>query len=152
VLAERFHFAFHRETKERSVFVLVPAKGGLRLTKVADAPDGTPNFRAVPGPAPGTFQMISPGASIGHLAAALSAMLGTIVEDRTGESGRFAIHLDLTRDQMRPVAPGVPGEAADAGGPSLAAALREQLGIQIESRKVPVEVLVVDRIERPSEN
>jgi uncharacterized protein (TIGR03435 family) len=75
------------------------------------------------------------------------------VVDRTGLSGRFDIALDWAPDEFQPPDIGLNSAAgADASFPNLYTALRDQLGWKLESRKAPVEILVIDHIERPSEN
>jgi uncharacterized protein (TIGR03435 family) len=75
------------------------------------------------------------------LAAYVSNRLGRIVIDKTGLSGAYDFELDWS-----------PNEEADAPAPPLVTALREQLGLRLETQKGPVEVLVIERLERPSEN
>jgi uncharacterized protein (TIGR03435 family) len=75
------------------------------------------------------------------LAGYIGNRLGRIVVDQTGLNGRFDFTLDWAPDQ-----------ATNSSAPSLVTALREQLGLRLESQRSPVEVLVIDRIERPSEN
>ena len=92
------------------------------------------------------------------LSSILSRPLGRTVVDKTGITGEFQIQLTYT-----PVAPSVPspdgappGRADGAGapdrGPDIFTAVQEQLGLKLQSGKGPVEVLVIDRVERPSEN
>lgn len=105
---------------------------------------------------------ISPGSvegtaiSIQQLAGVLSQSLQRPVIDRTGFTGTFDVHLEWTADQVTPglIAPGLPPvpDAADPNGRSIFASIQEQLGLKLESTKAPVEVLVIDRLERPSEN
>jgi uncharacterized protein (TIGR03435 family) len=86
----------------------------------------------------------------------LSMVLGRTVIDKTGFMGLFDVRLDFVPDEMTPAMPPPPPDAAgaspDFNNPSLLAALQEQLGLRIESAKGPVEVLVIDHIERPSAN
>jgi len=82
------------------------------------------------------------------------------VIDKTGISGMSDIHLELSRADMMPVMlpggrPGgweLPAQASDSTGPSIFTAVQQQLGLKLESGKGPAEFLVIDRIERPSEN
>jgi len=75
------------------------------------------------------------------LASYIGNRLGAIVQDQTGIKGAYDFTLEWAPDQ-----------AANASAPSLITAIQEQLGLKLESRKSPVEVLVIDRIERPTEN
>ncbi|MBI3402221.1 MAG: TIGR03435 family protein [Acidobacteria bacterium] len=96
------------------------------------------------------------GATMKQLADALSPLMNRIVEDRTALAGRFAFTLRWTPEHMsegldrKSRALGLP--PVDRDGPALVTAVREQLGLKIDSQKGPVDVLVVDRAERPKEN
>jgi uncharacterized protein (TIGR03435 family) len=76
--------------------------------------------------------------------------------DRTGFTGTFDIRLEFARDQALSAAPGGPSAppelATDVSKPSIFTALQEQLGLKLESGKGPVEILVIDHVEKPSEN
>jgi uncharacterized protein (TIGR03435 family) len=91
------------------------------------------------------------------LAGALSSTLGQPVVDETGITGRFNYKLDWTPDQSDKAIRNAPPDvlrqlAIDPNGPSIFTALQEQLGLRLEARKVPTEVLVIDSAQRPSEN
>jgi bla regulator protein blaR1 len=93
---------------------------------------------------------------VARLAAVLSQFAGRLVVDRTAIAGPHDFDLTWTPEQFRgrPPAPGeqtplVNGAPVDANGPSLFTAVQEQLGLKLESAKAPVEVLVVERAERP---
>jgi uncharacterized protein (TIGR03435 family) len=75
-----------------------------------------------------------------------------MVFDKTGLAERFAFNLAWTPDQIPTEAPppGIP--PIDPNGPSLVTALQEQLGLKLEATKGPVEVLVIDRVEHPTED
>jgi uncharacterized protein (TIGR03435 family) len=76
------------------------------------------------------------------------------VVDQTGLTGLFDFKLEWTPDPS-PSIPGDSSESAtgsDPGGPSLSAALLEQLGLRLESKKGPVEIIVIDRVSKPTEN
>ena len=78
--------------------------------------------------------------------------LGRTVIEKTGLTGTFDVHLTWSNDPLTgPAAPGT-GTPPDLAGPSLFTALKEQLGLRLESAKGPVEVLVIDHIESPSDN
>jgi uncharacterized protein (TIGR03435 family) len=133
LLEERFQLAVHRQTKEGSGYALVAAKSGPKLQESkGDAPHayilkGGLNLQ---------------NSSIDDLAGTLKRPAGRPVVNETGIKGRFDIKLDY-----------VPEGAANSDRPSLFTALQEQLGLQLVTRKVPVEMLAIDRVERvPSEN
>jgi len=76
------------------------------------------------------------------LAGALQAIVGRPVLDHTGLSGFYDVNLTYVDDAL----------AGDVTGPSIFTAVRDELGLKLDSTKVPVEMLVIDHIERPSEN
>ncbi len=147
MLAERFQLAIHRETKELPVYVLVQAKGGHKL-KENKATEGPMNMRMNRG------QLTAQRMPIQNLCNALANILGRPVVNQSGLEGSFDYKLEWTPDPT----PSLPGDASegvsasDPGGPSLSAALQEQLGLRLESKKGPVEVIIIDRISKPTEN
>lgn len=86
--------------------------------------------------------------SIGQLRDSLSLLTGRIVQDRTGLKGMYDIDLQYSPDAG--ASPDSP--QSNPSGPSLFTALQEQLGLKLESQKGPVEIMVIDHVERPSEN
>ena len=152
-LAERFKLKVHTETKIAPVYELTVAKGGPKLKDTApvEAKPGDGPGAALPrkrnyydfGPGHFTFS----GASIGALASQLSSVERRSVIDKTGLTGSYDIDLKWTPDD----AP-VGGGADSDTGPSIFTALQEQLGLKLEAAKGPVETLVVDHAEPPSEN
>lgn len=154
LLADRFKLAFHRETKEMPVYVLVPGKNGPKLH--ASEPSGgevKSQFRM------GRGQLDLQSANMAGLADALSTQVGSNILDRTGISGFYDIKLEWTPDESEsPLFKGPPdGKAAaapapDAAGPSIFTAIQEQLGLKLESQKGPVEMFIIDHIEKASEN
>jgi uncharacterized protein (TIGR03435 family) len=81
-------------------------------------------------------------------ARSLAGRLGRPVVNETGLAGRF----DFTLESEPPASASAEGSVDNSGKPSIFTALQEQLGLKLETRKVPVEMLVVDRIERPTGN
>jgi uncharacterized protein (TIGR03435 family) len=79
--------------------------------------------------------------TLSTFASVFSGMLGRKVIDKTGLEGNFEIDLHWT-----------PEDKPDDGGPSVFTAIQEQLGLRLQASKGPVEVLVIDRAEKPSEN
>jgi uncharacterized protein (TIGR03435 family) len=167
LLEDRFALKVHRETKDLPVYALTSAKGGLKL-RPADCVAVSPNQPAAsptPGQPPpaycGTLRtgrnglnstLTATGITIADLARWLSANTGRAVIDRTGYSEKFNATMEWTPDSG--AAPPGTGDdsAANASGPSIFTALQEQLGLRLESTKGPVEVLVIDHVERPSDN
>jgi uncharacterized protein (TIGR03435 family) len=154
VLADRFRLVAHFETRTLPAYALVIAKGGPKLTEVKPAtlPDG----REDPGGIhPGHDQITATGATMEPLLHMLLLMLGRPVVDRTGLTGHYSFTLRCAPTYaMRPVINGQapPLSADEEALPDIFTAVEEQLGLKLRAVKAPVEVLVVDHIERPSEN
>jgi uncharacterized protein (TIGR03435 family) len=156
LLADRFKLTFHREQKIFPLYTLTVAKGGPKLKESTVSPDAAPE-----GPPPLVFVLSPEGvrlpgryATIAEMAAVMQrSLFDRPVVDKTGLSGRFDFDLEWTPDesQFNGNAVRVPG-AADSGKPDLFAAIQQQLGLKLEATKGPIEALVIDRIERPSDN
>jgi bla regulator protein BlaR1 len=143
LLADRCKLAVHQDTKEMPVYALVVAKGGPKLQpSKADS-----EFKGSRGVFVGT------GVPMQMLAGQLRRLLGRPVNDETGLSGEYDFKLEWTPDEPAPAGSAEARTAPpDRTGPSIFTALQEQLGLRLESRKGVVVVLVVDGVERPSEN
>jgi uncharacterized protein (TIGR03435 family) len=148
LLADRFKLATHWETREMPVYALVVAKNGPRLQKAAK-PDAGADTSASSGQL--TANEITMDGLARTLTQELADELGRVVIDRTGIQGKYDIKLRWTPAIESVSGPAENGTAADTG-PSLFTAVREQLGLKLESSKGPVEVLVIDHAEEPSEN
>lgn len=168
MLRERFKLAIHRETKELPIYELTVAKGGPKLQPPNCIQREPGDLTVAPGKKMtdycgfGGFTSRSryeaSNGSISELAGGLSLPLGRIVVDKTGITGRFHIQLTYTPDVSTIAFPdaaapdradGVP--PADAA-PDIFTALQEQLGLKLESSKGSAEVLVIDHVEKLSEN
>ncbi|MFZ0818548.1 MAG: TIGR03435 family protein [Candidatus Acidiferrales bacterium] len=147
LLAERFQFAAHRETKELPVYFLVVGKNGPKLPEAKPDPDG-PNhvFWGGPGMKGGIVTTTAHNMTTEGLANYLTEPTSRTVLDKTGLTGTYEFTLRYTPDN----APQPPSGGADA--PSLFTALQEQLGLKLEPGKGPVEVIVIDHVEKPSGN
>jgi uncharacterized protein (TIGR03435 family) len=162
LLAERFNLKVSSRMKELPVYALVVAKSGPHLTPVNLAPELQNQH----------MPQLS-GGSRGELKASAVSMPmftrwlsgrpdtgGRAVIDATGLTGSYDFALNFTPDDVHiaQINDAVPGQGAanssstDSTGPSLFTALQEQLGLKLESRKAPVEVLVIDHVEQPSPN
>jgi uncharacterized protein (TIGR03435 family) len=182
LLEDRFKLKVHRETKEVPVYLLTVAKSGTKLQLVKEgscvsADSVSADIKhPLPQPAPGqprprvcgsrvtaldgTFDMY--GATMADLSIQLAIRLDRDVIDKTGIAGMFDIHLDVSRADLAPrfvaggevgqADPSTPVVATDPTGPSIFTALQQQLGLKLESGKGPVEFLVIDHVEKPSEN
>ena len=168
LLEDRFKVRTHRETRELPIYELVVARAdgklGPQLRQSAVDCDGLPPARQPNEPPPcgamrGPARIMAGGIPMRRFAEMLTAILavggpagadGRLVVDRTGLSGRFAFNLTWTPEQMPTAAPppGVP--PIDPNGPSFFTALQEQLGLKLESAEGPVDVLVIDSVERPT--
>jgi uncharacterized protein (TIGR03435 family) len=147
LLAERFKMVVHRETKEISAYVLVEAKGGHKM-KVSESADGR---GVLPVQQQGKMALTGQSATLDQLTMFLTGPLNTPVIDMTGLKGRYDFEFDLTSFGVN--GPPAPGEAPPDPVSVLQAALPKQLGLKLESRKMPVEMLVIDHIEKtPTEN
>jgi bla regulator protein blaR1 len=162
LLAERFQLTLHRETKEQSVYALVVAKSGSKLQASQTQASQTKEVTGPRGPMMrmGRGDLSGQGVQLDMLTRTLSSQLGRTVIDRTGLTGNFDFTLTWTPEPGQSVGPPgggpPPGVEAppppDPNGPSVFTALQEQLGLRLESQKGPVEMLVIDRVEKPSEN
>jgi uncharacterized protein (TIGR03435 family) len=140
LLAARFKLAVHRETRELPMYVMVVGKNGpkVHLTEAVEGPVSAPN----PFSMTSERRLSGTKVSTSMLAKVLSDQLGNAVEDQTGLKGVFDFTLEWA-----------PDTDAQFIGASLFTAIQEQLGLKLESRKGPVEVLVIDHIEgTPTEN
>lgn len=175
LLADRFQLKAHFETREIPVFELRLAKAGQlgpRLIPHADAPPcdkpgmspaaEVPDFHfachAFPFLDLGTRIILgSRDVSIGLLAGTLSGILGGSLAfgrpiiDKTGLSGRFDFVLEFARERRTP-AGSDSAVVPDPTAPAAFEALRDQLGLKLESAKAAIPILEIDKVERPSEN
>jgi uncharacterized protein (TIGR03435 family) len=179
LLEDRCKLKLHRETRQLPVYELTVAKSGVKLqqTKEGGCTPYSVNSPPPPSPAPGTPRptfcgfprlgvsglnrtLDGAGVSIPVLATNLSrSELRRMIIDKTGLTGTFDVHLKWSIDTTTGIA-GLGGPDASGAvtapesltGPSIFTALQEQLGLKLESTKGPVEVLVIDRVEKPSSN
>jgi uncharacterized protein (TIGR03435 family) len=151
LLADRFRLASHQERRELSVYALLVAKEGSKLTRSQADPNGLPGlgFRR-----PGQLGVVN--ATMRDFAGTMQgAVLDRPVVDQTGLIGKFDFTLNWTPDESQFATMGirVPPPTNDAAAPpGLFTAIQEQLGLRLEPAKAPADVLVIDRVEKPSEN
>lgn len=129
LLAERLKLELHREPRTMSFLAIVPGKNGHKLTPAVEGSDGSRNRSWL-------NSIISNRMAMPMLATLLSRFTRETVIDMTGLTGYYELKLEW-----------VP-EGKDADGPTLYSAVQEQLGLKLEPRKGPVDVLVIDRAER----
>ena len=158
LLEDRFKLVMRRETRQVPVYFLTVAKGGPKLRESA-APEGVGTALRIPsragGTEPASGHLVFRKESMPDFAWALSRMAGIgdrVVIDKTGLAGSYDFELTFAQDTAPRRHPDLPESATLSDRPSLFSALPEQLGLKLESRKAAVDFLVIDHIERPSEN
>jgi uncharacterized protein (TIGR03435 family) len=143
LLADRFKLAIHHESRMLPAFALVVGKNGPKLQK------GEPG-----GPHVDTenTKMTGRGMTMANLAETLSQHLDRPVVDKTGLDGFFDLHLEWSPEE-KPSDEKSAAAAQPPTGPSIFTAVQEQLGLKLQAEKLPIDVVVVDHIERePTEN
>lgn len=148
LLADRFKLQFHRETKTLPVYELVvDKKAKLKANESTEA------FADFPIKPAGRGKVAGQRVSMSYLAWFLAQQLNRPILDKTGLAGFYDFDLEWV-PELPPGAALRPEEGAPPvpDGPTIFAALKEQLGLKLESQKGPVEVFVIDRAERPTEN
>lgn len=165
LLADRFKLTVHHETKELPVYALVIAKNGLKIREAKPDENYSNGIKGADGHASGKSsiefgrgQLTGQGVPIASLAQLLSQqpeLDGRVVLDRSGLTGNynFTLHWTPENAMLNGSMPGSDNNASSSdSGPSLFTAIQEQLGLKIESTRGPVDALVIDHIEHPSEN
>jgi uncharacterized protein (TIGR03435 family) len=169
LLRDRFKLSVHSDTGELAVYALTVVKGGPKLTPFqegscdATSPLTLEALRPRQGQKPlcsqifnlnqrGHFNVIANGSTLDEFAQILTGALDRPVINRTGIAGVFDLHLESAPDWTifchEPPCSDLPVD----NPPSVFDAIQRQLGLKLESTKAPVEVLVIDRAEKPSEN
>jgi uncharacterized protein (TIGR03435 family) len=172
LLTDRFQLKAHTETRERDVYTLVVADSARGLGRLTPATyDCAARYAALarketpqPLPPPGSDgrrtcsgqtrpgRVFAIGFQIDALADSLAPFVGRVVLNRTGLAGGYNFDVEWTPEQPLPVRPDGDDLRIDPNGPSIFTALREQLGLRLESQRAPVEVVVIDAAERPTPN
>jgi uncharacterized protein (TIGR03435 family) len=141
LMADRFQLKFHYDKREITVYALTVAKSGPKLTRSQGDPSQPPGLGFGPG------NMGATNATMADIAEAMQqGALDQPVVDQTGITGRFDLRLRWTPDDLHSAT-----QSADAP-PDLFTAIQEQLGLKLVSTKAPVDVLVIDHVEKPSAN
>ena len=151
LLADRFQLVIRKENKEMPVYALVIAKNGPKLKAADEAAPKVIRVRR--------GLLTAPMGDMPMIAGLLSGFLGRSVINKTGLTGAYDVKLEWVPDEYQvamfarmQVPDGFGAPAPDWHGPSLFTALEEQLGLKLESQKGPVEMFMIERIERPSAN
>jgi uncharacterized protein (TIGR03435 family) len=179
LLEDRFGLAVHKETRELPIYALVLARPDGRLgpnltpSSTDCAATATQNRRGAPPPSPGQparpvcGTSVSPGfiqaggRTMAHIATEFSVLSNTgsslnrLIVDRTGLSGTFDMTLRFTPENIPNFGPGGPPPGMppiDPDGASIFAAVQEQLGLKLDSQRGQVEVLVIDRVQMPTQD
>jgi uncharacterized protein (TIGR03435 family) len=168
LITERFHLVVHTEMREMPIYLIVLASKDGKLgpqlhPSTIDCPEPKPDQAPAP-PDPvrwcgfrgvGSGSVFAQGVTLAQMATTFSGY-GEVrrpVFDRTGLTGKFDLHIESTPALPESNADSslVPTPQADSG-PSVFTALQEQLGLKLESTKGPVDVLVIDHVEKPTED
>lgn len=155
LLADRMRLKTHWETRDKPAYDLVVARPGrLQSTGAPPSEEEVKRFgtRPVPslyqqGSSMTSFHYIGHGATTEQIAAMLRGQFGAMVMDKTGLSGKYDFDLEyhLAKDDDRE-------ENDTSTVPTLETAVRDQLGLKLVRTHAPVQVLVIDHVEKPSEN
>ncbi|HKO19395.1 MAG TPA: TIGR03435 family protein, partial [Acidobacteriaceae bacterium] len=146
LLADRFRLVAHYETRDLSVFEIVPVKSGPKLTESTRPPDGIPTVGYAPG------QLAVANATLSDFARFLQRFVADRpVIDRTGITGKFDLTLRWLPDELQTEG-NRQVENSNNSLPGLFTAIQEQLGLKLQERKSPAPVFVIDHIDPPSEN
>ena len=153
LLEDRCQLKLHKETRPMQGYDLLVTKDGPKLKPAQEGGEVLLDGRLAPEGA-GTYatrsgsRLVGRNASTANLAATLARNLHGPVLDRTGLTGTFDFNIAFTRDD-----PERPGDASDAArAPTLTIAIQEQLGLKLQSGKVPFPVLIIDRVSPPTEH
>ncbi len=143
LLEERLGFRFHKDTRDMVRVTMQVGRGGIKFKPTTytgiDLPDQTGNGTA------GTQEWRITNSTMGDFAGLLRGFLNHPVMDQTGLTGKYDFTLKWAREDAQP-------NADTKGLPGLITALQEQLGLKVESSRGPTDVIVIDHIEKPSDN
>jgi uncharacterized protein (TIGR03435 family) len=141
LLADRFRLQVRRDTKELPVYELIAAKRGTKLRESA-LDSAFSNHQSSTGQ---TIKMAAVHNTVAQLVNAISPYCARPVIDETGLTKAYDFAMEFVSERAS-------GPPSDLAGPAIGTALEEQLGLKLEPQKRPMDILVIDRAERPSEN
>lgn len=163
LLEERFKLKFHRESRETRVYSLVVAKGGPKLQEAKDEngnliitpPNKAPSLSSLAGPK--WIELSGFAMTMKQFADALFSAVGRTVVDNTGLAGLYDIKLRYESDLLNPEAIAKASAAnpiiiPSPEAPSVSRAVQAQLGLELKPEKFSLEYIVIDSVDRPSEN
>jgi uncharacterized protein (TIGR03435 family) len=148
LLEERFGLGFHREKKELQAYVITVDKSGVKMAKVETNRGNLPGFG---GRGPGSIGVQN--STMAEFADFMQArLMDRPVVDQTGLTDRYDFTLKWRPDdtQRPPNAPALPQEVEDR--PDMLTAMRQQLGLKVELGKTPVDVMIIDKVSKPTAN
>lgn len=176
LLSDRFKLAVHRESRNLQKYDLVVTKNGPKFKEQVPPPAPKENDPRPPAPGPLTrdkdgypvlppgrpgmaimydrARLYNPGMTMQQLAGQISGQISSPVTDATGLNGKYEINLYWTAGDLTAGPPGPNGLSSTPDpGPTLTQALQDQLGLHLESKKGPVEFIVVEQAQKvPTEN
>jgi uncharacterized protein (TIGR03435 family) len=169
LLEDRFRLKVHRETRQVPVYALTVAKGRpkfhpavegdcvpLPVPPIFPPPELPPGKRPcsdVIAPKGPNVRVIADASTIDYLSKLLGLVLDRPIINRTGLTGKYKIYVEFARDQSTTGLDDFPVQPTEEpSAPSIFTAVEQQLGLKLEATKGPREFLVIDHIERPSEN
>jgi uncharacterized protein (TIGR03435 family) len=145
LLADRLKLKIHHEPRDFAVFLLVVDKHGPKLHESTPPDTGNPGFGIDCTFRNKSGSLTAQGCQASSLTGLLQSAAGRIILDRTGLTGHYNMELHWTPDNATV-------DASSESGPSIFTALQEQLGLKLEPSTAPLDVLVIDSAEKPSEN
>ena len=138
LLADRFQLKVHRETKELPVYALIVAKGGPKIQPLTE--DGSPGGGLSTRRGGAGTEVTGNRVPLAYLVHLLSDQVGRTVLDKTDLKGSYDFKMSFAPD------------LAESDGPSIFTAVQEQLGLKLDAQRGPVEVLVIDSVQKASAN
>jgi uncharacterized protein (TIGR03435 family) len=151
LIEERFKLKFHHDKRELSVYVLSVGKDGPKNLTKSVSTGVLPNFGFMP--APGGVTSFATNTTMAEYAQMLQeGMFDRPVLDQTGISGRYDLKFTFMPDDSLFEGHGPAATVSDNPAPSFFTAIQEQLGLKVEAMKAPADVMVIDHVEKPSEN
>jgi uncharacterized protein (TIGR03435 family) len=143
LLADRLKLVVHRDSKEMQAYTLIVGKGGSKMQEAKEESKPYINWA-------GKGKAVFTKCNMLGLITVLAGALGSPVRDSTGLKGFYNFSLEFADPGDQRVQNG--GQTQVDSAPDIFTAVQEELGLKLESNKGPVEVLVIDHVERPSEN
>jgi uncharacterized protein (TIGR03435 family) len=150
LLSSRFKLAYHNQSRELAAYAIQIAKGGPRLELTARKPGDSMNFSY-------DCQVVLTvrNASIADVARGMQEVfMDRPVVDQSGLTGRYDFELRWTPDESQSYCPANPARSRDdsTARPGLYTAIQEQLGLKLSATKAPIQVMIIDHLETPSDN